>query len=194
VVTLALVRLRAAIDRAQATDAPPIGLFQPVPEISGLTLDGEPFSLASLRGRPVIVNFWGPTCIPCRQEFPLLKSMLAAHAGEGLAVVGVLMDDPPAPARDFIALYGATWPTVDDPQRAIHDAYRVAARPVSYFIDRDGILQSIQVGAMEQRDFDRQYPAISRPAASGGPAGSGSAGGSPPAGASPAPTSPAAGP
>lgn len=159
-----LVQLRAAIDRAQATDAPAIALLQPAPEIEGLTIDGEPFSLASLRGRPVIVNFWGPSCIPCREEFPLLKSVLAEHGGDGLAVVGVLMDDPPAPARDFVAQYDATWPTVDDPRRAIRDAYRVAARPVSYFIDREGVLQSIQVGAMEQRDFDRQYPAISGPA------------------------------
>jgi cytochrome c biogenesis protein CcmG, thiol:disulfide interchange protein DsbE len=77
----------------------------------------------------------------------------------------VLMDDPPAPARDFVAQYGAGWPTVDDPQRAIRDAYRVAARPVSYFVDRDGVLRSIQVGAMTQADFDRQYPAIAEPAA-----------------------------
>ena len=143
-------------------------MLQPAPEISGVTLDGEAFSLASLRGRPVLVNFWGPSCVPCRQEFPLLKSLLGAHGSDGLAVVGVLMDDPPAPARDFIALYGATWPTVDDPDRAIHDAYRVAARPVTYFIDRNGILRSIQVGMLEQRDFDRQYPAISGPVASGG--------------------------
>lgn len=154
------------MDRAQATDAPGIALRQPAPAIDGLTIDGEPFSLASLRGRPVIVNFWGPSCIPCREEFPLLRSLLAAHGGDdGLAVVGVLMDDPPAPARDFVAQYEATWPTVDDPQRAIRDAYRVAARPVSYFVDRDGVLQSIQVGAMTQADFDRQYPAISGPAA-----------------------------
>jgi cytochrome c biogenesis protein CcmG/thiol:disulfide interchange protein DsbE len=154
------------MDRAQATAAPGIALRQPAPAIQGLTIDGEPFSLASLRGRPVIINFWGPSCIPCREEFPLLRTLLAAHGGDdGLAVVGVLMDDPPAPARDVVAQYEATWPTVDDPQRAIHDAYRVAARPVSYFVDREGILRSIQVGAMTQADFDRQYPAISGPAA-----------------------------
>jgi cytochrome c biogenesis protein CcmG, thiol:disulfide interchange protein DsbE len=121
----------------------------------------------------VIVNFWGPTCVPCRDEFPLLKSLLASHEADGLAVVGVLMNDPPAPARDFIARYGAEWPTVDDPEQSIRNAYRVTARPVSYFIDRDGVLRSIQVGAMEQRDFDRQFPAIAGPSASSRPGGSG---------------------
>ena len=113
----------------------------------------------------MIVNFWGPSCIPCRSEFPLFKTLLAVHAADGLTIVGVLMDDPPAPARDFVAEFAATWPTVDDPQRAIRNAYRVAARPVSYFVDRDGILRSIQVGELQQADFDRQYGAISRPAA-----------------------------
>ena len=119
----------------------------------------------AFRGRPVIINFWGPGCIPCRNEFPLFKALLEAHADEGLAIVGVLMDDPPAPARDFIAEYGATWPTVDDPDQAIRNAYRVAARPLSYFVDRDGVLRSIQVGELRQADFDRQFPAISGPAA-----------------------------
>lgn len=123
----------------------------------------------------MIVNFWGPSCIPCRSEFPLFKTLLAEHAADGLAIVGVLMDDPPAPARDFVAEFAATWPTVEDPQRAIRNAYRVAARPVSYFVDRDGILRSIQVGELQQADFDRQYGAISGPAANDmrGPVGSG---------------------
>jgi cytochrome c biogenesis protein CcmG/thiol:disulfide interchange protein DsbE len=159
--TLTLLRLRAAIDQADATDPPPIARGQPAPDITGTTLDGAPFSLASLRGRPVIVNFWGPSCIPCRDEFPLFKTVLATHQADGLAIVGVLMDDAPAPARDFIAQYAATWPTVDDPGSAIRTSYRVAARPQSYFIDRDGVLRSIQVGELTQAEFDRQYAAIS---------------------------------
>jgi len=113
----------------------------------------------------VIVNFWGPSCLPCRDEFPLFKTLLADHSADGLAIVGVLMDDAPAPARDFVEQYGATWPTVDDPERAIRDAYRVAARPQSYFVDRNGVLRSIQVGELTQPEFDRQFAAISGPAA-----------------------------
>jgi cytochrome c biogenesis protein CcmG/thiol:disulfide interchange protein DsbE len=127
----------------------------------GLTLDGVAFDLASLRGRPVLVNFWGPSCVPCRDEFPLFTAKLAEHAADGLAIVGVLMGDPPAPARDFIADFGATWPTVDDPGGEIRTAYRVAARPQTYFIDRDGILRSIQVGEVTDAEFERQFALIS---------------------------------
>ena len=133
----------------------------PAPDIVGTTLDGTPFRLADLRGRPVIVNFWGPTCVPCRDEFPLFKSKLTDHAADGLVVVGVLMADPPDLARTFIAEEGATWQTVDDPEGAIKGAYRVAARPQTYFIDREGILRSIQIGEVRSVDFERHYGLIS---------------------------------
>src|SRR4029079_7578911 len=68
-----------------------IDVDQPAPAITGTTLDGVPFDLASLRGRPVIVNFWGPTCEPCRDEFPLFTAKLAEHAADGVTIVGVRM-------------------------------------------------------------------------------------------------------
>jgi Peroxiredoxin len=161
VATLALVLLRGALGGPAASDPGLIAKGAPAPAILGTTLDGAPFDLASLKGRPVLVNFWGPGCVPCRDEFPLFRTKLAQHAADGLAIVGVLMYDPPADALDFIARYGATWPTVDDPAAAIRTAYRVAARPQTYFIDRDGILRSIQVGQVTEAEFERQFALIS---------------------------------
>jgi len=124
-------------------------------------LDGQPFDLATYRGRPVIVNFWGPSCIPCRDEFPQFLAKLQQHSADGLAIVGVLTDDPVEPARQFIAEYHATWPTVVDPDQSIKRAYLVVARPHSWFIDRDGIVRSMQIGGpMSDADFERQYARI----------------------------------
>ena len=165
--TFALVKIRSGMPAGSdgPTDQPAIARGAPAPAIVGSTLDGQAFDLAALRGRPVLVNFWGPSCVPCRDEFPLFKDKLAAHANDGLVIVGVLMYDAPAPARDFITQYGATWATVDDPNGAIRGAYRVAARPQTYFIDRDGILRSIQVGQVTDAEFERQYALISGGAA-----------------------------
>ena len=160
--TLVVVWLAGALRPATPGEQPGIARGQVAPAIVGKTLDGTAFDLAALRGRPVIVNFWGPSCVPCRDEFPLLKTKLAAHAGDGLAIVGVLMFDSPAPAMDFIAQYEATWPTVDDPSGAIRTAYRAVARPQSYFIDRSGILREIQVGQVADADFERLYASISK--------------------------------
>jgi len=130
------------------------------PAIEGTTLDGETVSLADFRGSPVIVNFWGPGCVPCKDEFPLFKAKLEEHAGDGLVVLGVLMKDPPEPARDFVAEYGASWPTVIDSDKSIVNDYLAVARPTSYFIDADGVLQSIQIGEMRDAVFERQYDQI----------------------------------
>src|SRR5262245_3167785 len=139
-----------------------IAVGQPVPTIAGTTLDGGTFDLAAYAGKPVLVNFWGPSCVPCREEFPLIEAKLAEHAADGLVVVGVLTDDPVEPAREFVSRYGGTWPTVVDPDKKIKGAYRVAARPQTYFVDRAGVLQSIQIGEMRDADFERQYARIAR--------------------------------
>ena len=161
VLTTAGVLVVVAATRPGAADEGTIAVGSTAPTITGTTLDGQPFDLASLAGRPVVVNFWGPSCVPCREEFPLLESKLRQHAGSGLAIVGVLMDDPPEPARQFVTDYHATWPTVVDPDKAARNAYKVAARPQSYFIDRNGVLRSIQVGELTDADFERQFAKIS---------------------------------
>lgn len=142
---------------------------QPAPAFAGTTLDGDPLALADFRGRPVIVNFWGPGCVPCRDEFPLFLAKLDEHAADELAIVGVLMFDPPGPARDFVADYGATWPTVEDPDGSIRTAYKAIVRPFTFFIDRDGVLRGIQVGELTEADFERLYASISGPAAVAAP-------------------------
>lgn len=132
----------------------------PAPEIMGTTLDGQPFRLSDLRGQPVVLNFWGPSCVPCRDEFPLLEAKQAELGPTGLAIVGILTDDPPAPARDFIAEYGATWPTVEDPDKAAKTAYRVIGRPQTYFVDASGVIRGIQVGELSDAEFDAQFARI----------------------------------
>ena len=133
---------------------------QVVPDIAGTTLDGASVDLTQYRGHPVVINFWGPSCVPCREEMPLLAQKVAAHQTSGLVILGVLMDDPVDPARQFEKQYGATWQTVIDPSGAIKAAYRVLARPQSYFVDKSGILRSIQIGYLTDADFERQFAMI----------------------------------
>ena len=134
---------------------------RPAPAIVGSTLDGAGFDLSAYTGKPVVINFWGPSCVPCRDEFPLLEAKVAEHAADGLTVVGVLTDDPVEPARSFVTQYGGTWPTVIDPDKSIKTAYRVAARPQTYFVDGTGVIRAIQVGELTDADFERSFAKIS---------------------------------
>ena len=157
-----MVVVIATLVRPSSTgdDTAGIAKGKAAPAFAGTTLDGVPVDLASFRGRPVLVNFWGPSCIPCRTEFPLLAAKLKQHAADDFAVIGVLMFDPPGPALDFIRDLHASWPTVDDPNGTIRAAYRAVARPQSYFIDRDGVLREIQVGELDDATFERLYASI----------------------------------
>jgi cytochrome c biogenesis protein CcmG/thiol:disulfide interchange protein DsbE len=162
---LLLVAIAAAIVvlivvRSGPGGTPDVARGQPVPNVSGMTLTGATFDLAAQRGHPVIVNFWGPSCVPCREEMPLLARKATEHKDSGLVIVGVLMDDPVEPARSFVTEFGATWETVIDPNGAIKKAYRVLNRPQSYFVDAQGFLRSIQVGYLTDGDFERQLALI----------------------------------
>lgn len=141
-------------------DEPGVAIGQAAPRIVGTTLDGQPFDLATYTGRPVILNFWGPTCIPCRAEFPLLAAKLTEHADDDVAIIGILTDDPAPLARDFVAEFQATWPTVLDPGKATKGAYRVLGRPQTFFIDATGVVRSIQIGEVRDTDFETHYARI----------------------------------
>ncbi len=156
---LALLLLLAACGGAASPSEAHTG--QPAPAITGTALDGATIDLAAYRGKPVVVNFWASWCTPCRDEFPLFKERLATLGPtDGLVVLGVLYKDEPAPAKQFLADFGATWPTVTDQDGAIAAAYRVVAPPQTYFIDKDGVLRGIQIGQMRPEDFDTQYAKI----------------------------------
>ena len=157
-VTAAVVIAVVLIGRPAGSSS--IAKGQPAPAIVGSDVDGVHVDLAALRGHPVVVNFWGPSCGPCVFETPLLVTKLAQHAASGVVILGVLMDDPVDGVKAFEAKYGATWQTVVDPDGALKRAYRVLGRPQSFFIDANGILQSIQIGYLTDADFERQFALI----------------------------------
>ena len=115
------------------------------PPIVGTTLDGTTFDLASYRGRPVIVNFWGPSCIPV-DEFPAVPHQARRARGRWPGDRRRPDRRPTGARPPFVAEYGASWPTVIDPGESIKRAYRVVARPHTWFVDRAGVLRSLQIG------------------------------------------------
>ena len=124
------------------------------------TLNGDALDLSDLRGQPLVVNFWASWCVPCREEFPLFEAALADHASDRLQIVGVLFKDSTDAAQSFVESHGGTWPTAADQSYAIATELRVIAAPQTYFVDRSGVIRSIQYGEITKPDLDRQLAAI----------------------------------
>lgn len=144
--------------RVPITPATTVGA--PAPEFSVADLDGNPIHLADLRGRPVVLNFWASWCGPCVEEFPLLREAAARHAGEGLAVVGIVYEDRSEAARDFMARNGATWPAAMDPGGRVAAAYGILGPPETFFIGRDGTIVARQFGQFSASSLEAKLAAI----------------------------------
>jgi len=123
---------------------------KPAPGIELATPDGEAVSLAALRGRPVLVNFWATWCLPCRDEFPLLAGAYAQHAEDGLEILGIVHDDTVDGARAFAADMGATWPILLDPDDAAWADYLGVGMPTSFFIDAEGVVRAASLGGFTE--------------------------------------------
>ena len=127
---------------------------QPAPQISLMTVDGRLVSLSDYRGRPVIVNFWASGCVPCREEFPLLVDSRAKYAAQGLEILGVIHQDSAPNASTFAASYNAQWPLLVDANDVAWNAYHGAFVPVSYFVDRNGIVRAVSYGPPPEDNID----------------------------------------
>lgn len=141
-------------------DSPLVG--RPAPAIKLTTLAGQTFDLGSLRGRPVLLNFWASWCLPCRDEAPLLAAAAHDYAADGLQIVGIVYQDSAENARAFMARYGQTYLGLVDPDGRTALDYGVFGIPETFFIDRQGVIVSKQTGPLDAESLRRQVEAIVR--------------------------------
>lgn len=129
--------------------------------------------LAGLRGRPVLVNVWYPSCAPCRREFPILRRA-AATLGTRMAFVGLVTQDSDAQIAAFLRDEPTVYPHVRDPGARIARADLEAgvAFPSSVLIDATGEVVDVKAGEYaslaELEDDLRTRLGVRAPSASAG--------------------------
>ncbi len=137
------------INRTAATGLSGFRLVQkPAPGFDLTLLEGGEFSLEEMKGRPVIINFWSSWCAPCVAEAPVLERTWREHQGQGVQFVGVQIQDTEDAGREFIRQFDITYPTGLDSNGAITIDYGVVGIPVTFFVNRDGIVEGRFVGAI----------------------------------------------
>ena len=149
---------------AKKSDLPVIGQ---APEFSGTqewfnTPDGAPLSMASLRGKVVLIDFWTYSCINCIRTQPYLKALYAKYHEKGLEIVGVHTPEFPfekdaGNVEDAVKAAGLDYPVVQDNDYTVWNSYANQYWPAEYFVDADGNVRYAHFG---EGDYDHKEEVV----------------------------------
>ena len=122
----------------------------PAPDFSVKAVTGGSgtVSLKSMRGKVVLVDFWGTFCEPCKKSFPKLQDLNTKYSASGLRIVGISEDesDDKDKIPGFASSYGAKFTLGWDEDKSIAKSYKPDTMPSSFIIDKKGVVRYAHVG------------------------------------------------
>jgi len=121
------------------------------PEFNGRTADGRDVSLASLRDKVVLLNFWATWCLECRPEMLTFERLHREFSAQGLAIIGINAREEAASIRAYAKELGLTFPLILDPAGKINSTYGVIGLPTTFLLARDGRAVALAAGPREWR-------------------------------------------
>jgi peroxiredoxin len=128
---------------------------RPAPEFNLPQLGGGFLQLNELRGKIVLINFWGTWCAPCIEETPALQSAYMQLKDRGVEFVGINLRHQEAVGAEgdaavaaFAQGFNVTYPIVMDVDGEIARKYQISPIPVSYFLDAEGNIRYVYVGTL----------------------------------------------
>ncbi|MEI6363791.1 MAG: TlpA disulfide reductase family protein [Actinomycetes bacterium] len=139
--------------------ADPTGYNAPALSLPKLDGDGK-ISLADLKGKPVVVNFWASWCVTCKAEAPVVAAAEKRWRDKGVVFLGIDALDKNDAAKVFEGEYGFEYDSVVDPEGTTANAWRVTAYPESFFIGRDGRIVSAVRNAVDETTIDERIAQI----------------------------------
>lgn len=115
------------------------------------SLDGDSAGLADYRGHPIVINFWGTWCPPCRDEMPLLVAAYHTRGDSALVILAVDGRDQETSTRvvrQFVAEFQMPFPTLLDEHGKVRKLYRLRGYPTTVFIGADGVVRAVNIGPL----------------------------------------------
>jgi peroxiredoxin len=158
---LLLPQLNAVSSQASQLSTVPVEVDYEAPDLSLKNVQGEPVTLAALRGKVVLVNLWATWCPPCKAEMPTLQAYYDKYKDQDFVVVAINDGDPKADVVKFARDYRLTFPVWLDPEYiATEQAFNTPNLPSSFVIDRQGIVRLRWVGEIARDMLDRYVTPI----------------------------------
>jgi cytochrome c biogenesis protein CcmG/thiol:disulfide interchange protein DsbE len=112
--------------------------MEPAPDLKIETLNGSPFSLASLKGKVVVLDFWASWCVPCRTSFPFFDVLQRKYESQGLRVVGLTLEVNEDAIIRFLDAVPVLFTIVRDASGRAGEQMNVVAMPTTFLLDRQG--------------------------------------------------------
>ena len=148
--------------RSQAGGFTPAANRRTLPAVALPQLGGGEWRLADHRGQVVLINYWATWCQPCREELPGLMQVARDSGPQGLAVVGVSLDegqDAPARVQQFVQQFRVPYPVAFPPPETRHGPVDIGI-PTTVLIDRQGRIVKTYTGVVERADFAKDVAAL----------------------------------
>jgi thiol-disulfide isomerase/thioredoxin len=140
---------------APAAPSPLLG--KPAPSLSLKDLNGKQVTLADFKGHPLVVNFWGTYCAPCKIEMPWLQDLSKKYAADGFDVIGVTYDSEAGKdtiSKDVQKL-GVTYPILlSDPKAEKDYLSDSEVLPMSFYVDKTGKVIQVTAGAGSENELE----------------------------------------
>jgi peroxiredoxin len=152
VLVLLLILGGAAIFALRLRQPRPVDVGERAPDFTLPTLNRSSLSLHDFSRHVVVLNFWATWCPPCVEETPGLEKFAEQMRLEGVAVVGVSVDQDVAVLETFAAQQHLSFPIGRDPDRSVANRYGTFQFPETYIIDQDGRVAEKLIGPVDWQD------------------------------------------
>lgn len=125
---------------------------KPAPDFQFQSPEGQATSLGNLRGKPVILNFWATWCYPCVYEMPYLQQVHEEWAAEGLVLLAINIGGTSSQVKHFLQSHNLSLPVLLDTKQDVARRYGIQYIPTTFFIDKDGVIKAVRVGAFPNKE------------------------------------------